>query len=248
MLGKSIIRHVLSNQQPLISIAAVPNQIGEPPMPQLPNSPRLLLPHPKYKISHITQLSSVYTQNPNEPNESKSKELYRKLFGVRPSQVGELLHRNPSTVVEAALVDEIGGLLAALGDDEVWAEVVGGGLEVREGELGEGRDSCSSGRYRVKSNGRWVGLGLELGLLLLFFWVRLCQKGRLTATHDSIFVLWAKLGVRGVEILVFREMGLFSFVSFLFQSLYNLVVGFSFSLSSSLFLLLVCWVYIYIRT
>jgi hypothetical protein len=31
-------------------------------------------------------------------------------------------------------------------------------------------------------------------------------------------------------------MGLFSSVSFLFQSLYNLVVGFSFSLSSSLFL------------
>lgn len=28
MLGKSIIRHVLSNQQPLISITAVPNQIG----------------------------------------------------------------------------------------------------------------------------------------------------------------------------------------------------------------------------
>lgn len=190
MLGKSIIRHVLSNQQPFISIAAVPNQIGQPPMPQLPNSPRLLLQHPKHKISHITQLPSVSIQNPNEQNESKSKskELYRKLFGVRPRQLGELLHRNPSTVVESALIDEIGGLLPALGDDEVGAEVVGGGLEVREGELGEGIDSCSSGRYRVWSNGRWVCLGLELGLLLLFFWVRLCQKGGLTATHDSVMV------------------------------------------------------------
>lgn len=49
MLGKSIIRHVLSNQQPLISITAVPNQIGQPLMPQLPYSPCLLLQHPPTK-------------------------------------------------------------------------------------------------------------------------------------------------------------------------------------------------------
>ena len=43
MLRKSIIRHVLSNQQLLISITAIPNKIGKPQLPHLPYSPRLLL-------------------------------------------------------------------------------------------------------------------------------------------------------------------------------------------------------------
>lgn len=43
MLSKSIIRHVLGNKQPLITITAIPNQIRYPFMPQLPKSPSLLL-------------------------------------------------------------------------------------------------------------------------------------------------------------------------------------------------------------
>lgn len=46
-------------------------------------------------------------------------------------------------ILEATFVDDIGGFLAALGDDVIGAEVVGGGFEVGEGELRERRELTS---------------------------------------------------------------------------------------------------------
>ena len=42
--------------------------------------------------------------------------------------------------MEATLVDDIGGFVAALRDDVIGAEAVGGGFEVGKRELREGRD------------------------------------------------------------------------------------------------------------
>ena len=63
------------------------------------------------------------------------EESYGELLGVRPSLLGELLDGNPAALVvvlEVAFVDNIGGFLAALGDDVVGVEVVGGSSEVGE--------------------------------------------------------------------------------------------------------------------
>lgn len=43
MLGKGVIGHILGDKKPLIAVAAVPDQVRQPPVPQLPHSPCLLL-------------------------------------------------------------------------------------------------------------------------------------------------------------------------------------------------------------
>ena len=63
------------------------------------------------------------------------------MFGVGPGRFGEFLDGNPPPILEAALVDDVWGFLAALRDDEVGAEVVRGRLKVGERELGENRDA-----------------------------------------------------------------------------------------------------------
>ena len=102
----------------------------------------------------------------------KMQALYSKLFWVRPSQLGKLFDSDPAPIVEATLVDQIGSFLTTLRDYVVRAEVVGGSLEVREGELRERRNS--SDWSRLSSKGRWLGLNVELGLVLFLFWVSLC--------------------------------------------------------------------------
>ena len=81
------------------------------------------------------------------------RELYGELLGVRPGELGEFLDGDPAAevvVLEAALVDHIGGLLAALGDDEVGAEVVRRRFQLRKRELRESRP-----RYGVVSVGQF---------------------------------------------------------------------------------------------
>lgn len=91
--------------------------------------------------------------------------------------------------MEPALVDNVRGLLATLGDYVVGAEVVGGGFEVGEGEFREGRGAAG---FWVGSGGdsRVVGLGPgAVGLLMGrdFLWVRL--RLRFTATHVLGFLI-----------------------------------------------------------
>lgn len=92
MFSKSVIGHILGNNQSLITITAVPNQIGKSWVAQVSDAPSFL----------------------------------GKLLRVRPGQFGEFLDGDPTAVLEAALVDDIGGSLAAFGDDVVRAEVVCG--------------------------------------------------------------------------------------------------------------------------
>lgn len=107
---------------------------------------------------------------------------YGELFGVRPGQFAKFLDGDPAAVVvilEAALVDDIGGFLAALGDDELGAEVVRRRFQLRQRELRESRRRdgvVSVGQFRrtvrkrrgVKRRGRALVL-LLLSVVLLFF-------------------------------------------------------------------------------
>jgi hypothetical protein len=62
---------------------------------------------------------------------------YQELLRVGPGEAGEALDGDESAPVEAAAVDDVGRLLAALGDDEVGAEALGGGAQLGEPELPE---------------------------------------------------------------------------------------------------------------
>lgn len=64
---------------------------------------------------------------------------YEELLRVGPREAGEALDGDEAAAVEAAPVDDVGRLLAALGDDEVGAEALGGGPQLGEAELPEDR-------------------------------------------------------------------------------------------------------------
>lgn len=124
---------------------------------------------------------------------------YGELLGVRPGQFGKFLDGDPPTVIivlvlEAALVDDIGGLLAALRDDEVGAEVVGGGFQVGQRELRESRhvSGCGCGVVSVGQFGsvckRGVkrrGVPVVSSAVLVFGWRWPSYKKGLAAAHNS---------------------------------------------------------------
>lgn len=158
MLGEGIVGHILGDEQPLVAIAAVTNQIGKPPMPQLAHTPRFI----------------------------------SELFGIGPGLLGEFLDSDPATALEAALVDDVGRFLAALGDDEICAEVVGGGFEVDERVLGEGRHAASAAASDGVPSRRGGGVGAvrRVGVahrraVVVLARVRPPQKRRFATTHDS---------------------------------------------------------------
>jgi hypothetical protein len=64
-------------------------------------------------------------------------EAYQELLRVGPGEAREALDGDEASPVEAAPVDDVGRLLAALGDDEVGAEALGGGAQLGEPELPE---------------------------------------------------------------------------------------------------------------
>ena len=55
MFGESVVWHVLGDEKPLVTVAAIANQIRELLVPQLPNALRFFLiePKPKPKINQI---------------------------------------------------------------------------------------------------------------------------------------------------------------------------------------------------
>lgn len=124
------------------------------------------------------------------------------LLGVRPSLFGEFLDGDPAAMVvvlEAAFVDDIRGFLAALGDDVLGAEVVCGGSQVSERELGEARcDSSSTGRDDGVGAVEWwremvVAMAVEIfavvvvvTVVVVFVVSMSFQKGRLTTAHNSV--------------------------------------------------------------
>lgn len=122
---------------------------------------------------------------------------YGELLGLRPGQFGKFLDGDPPTVIivlvlEAALVDDIGGLLAALGDDEVGAEVVGGGFQVGQRELRESRhvsvSDCGCGVVSVGQFGsvcKRRGVPVLSSAVLVFGWRWSSYKKGLAAAHNS---------------------------------------------------------------
>lgn len=114
--------------------------------------------------------------------------LLHERLRVGPRQFRELLDGDPRAALEAALVDEVGGLVAALGDDEVGAEAAGGGLQVREGELEEGRKGSAGRRGGPPAALLQLAVvGGEVGLLLscvVLLRVGLSAEGGFAATHD----------------------------------------------------------------
>lgn len=112
--------------------------------------------------------------------------------------LSELLDGDPAAVVlvlEAALVDDVGGLLAALGHDEIGAEVVGGGPQVGQGELGEEarRAGCRGGvvvgavggpgAVVVVGGGGVAGAARVVGAMGFVVGAGLLQDGRRAAAH-----------------------------------------------------------------
>lgn len=109
------------------------------------------------------------------------------MLRVRPGQFGKFLDGDPTRtilVLEAALVDDIGGFVAALGDDEVGAEVIGGVFQVGQRELREsqygsgGLGSVGGLRSLVVVGGSSVAVVQVLVLTSTY-------KQRLTAPHNS---------------------------------------------------------------
>lgn len=80
-----------------------------------------------------------------DPERERGEERYEELLRVGPGEAGEALDGDEAAAVEAAAVDDVGGLLAALGDDEVGAEALGGGAQLGETELPEHRDRALGG-------------------------------------------------------------------------------------------------------
>ena len=94
--------------------------------------------------------------------------------------------------MEPALVDNVRGLLATLGDYVVGAEVVGGGFEVGEGEFRERRGAAG---FWVGSGGDRLVVGLgpggAVGLLMGRDFLRVRLRLRYTATH--VLGIWFSL-------------------------------------------------------
>jgi len=133
VLGEGVVGHELGDEQALVAVAAVADEVRHPPVAQGPHALGLL----------------------------------RELLGVGPRELGELLHgnrarRRAAAALELAPVDEVGRLLAALGDDVLGREPARGRAEVRQGELRERRNipaaaaRAGRGRGPVRVRGRAV--------------------------------------------------------------------------------------------
>lgn len=114
------------------------------------------------------------------------------MLGIGPGDLGEFLDGDPTAVVvlvlvlETALVDDIGSFLAALGDDKVGAEVVGGGSEVGERELGEFRRASAGGGSGVGPVGGVSVLSLLVVEGLVIVVGVPSPEGRCATAHNSV--------------------------------------------------------------
>lgn len=163
------------------------------------------------------QLSTLENRNPNnnDPNRKdkqiKNQRKYGELLGVGPGQLSEFLDGDPSTIVlalETALVDDIGGFLSAFGDDEVGAEVVGGGFQVGERELRENRHASRSRWDGVRSVGRERTAVVVLALVVVVVIVvraRFFQGGRFATAHYSVELTQCPTSASCLLIIIDRQ-------------------------------------------
>lgn len=111
MLCKSLIRHKLCHQQPLIALTAATYQIRQPLIPKLPHHSSLFL-----QSNQDPDHKSLKEQLPNHRNLPQI-ENYQELPRIRPSHAVEPLHSNLPIVVQHSSVDYVWGLLSVLRDD-----------------------------------------------------------------------------------------------------------------------------------
>lgn len=111
MLRESVIRHVFSHQQALITLRTAPNQIDQSVMANFSN-PRSL----SEKLVRV---------RPREPGET--------LDSNKPVTIVII-------TLELSSVNHIGSLLSTLGHNQIAAESIGGGSKLGQGELPEGGD------------------------------------------------------------------------------------------------------------
>jgi hypothetical protein len=132
MLGQGVVGHVLGDKQPLVTLGAAANEVDEALVPHLPNARRLRLQQQQHCIT-------LRDPSWEETRRSKQRKSYEELLRVRPGEAREALDGDEPPAVEAAAVDGVGRLLAALGDDEVGAESLGGGAQLGQSKLPEHR-------------------------------------------------------------------------------------------------------------
>jgi hypothetical protein len=111
MLRESVIRHVFSHQQALITLRTAPNQIDQSVMANFSN-PRSL----SEKLVRV---------RPREPGET--------LDSNKPVTIVII-------TLELSSVNHIGSLLSTLGYNQIAAESIGGASKLGQGELPEGGD------------------------------------------------------------------------------------------------------------
>lgn len=112
MLRESVIRHVFSHQQALITLRTAPNQIDQSVMANFSN-PRSL----SEKLVRV---------RPREPGET--------LDSNKPVTIVIII------TLELSSVNHIGSLLSTLGYNQIAAESIGGGSKLGQGELPERGD------------------------------------------------------------------------------------------------------------
>jgi hypothetical protein len=89
--------------------------------------------------SHTASHCEIQAGGQIERKQATNAKSYEELLRVRPGEAREALDGDEAAAVEAAAVDDVGRLLAALGDDKVGAESLGGGAQLGQRELPEHR-------------------------------------------------------------------------------------------------------------
>lgn len=93
MFGEGVIGHVLRNKKPLVAFTAIPNEIGEPFVPQFPDARCFLLN--QIKPYELGKCKNEW----GKENKKREVEKYSELLGIRPGQFGELLDGDPAAIV-----------------------------------------------------------------------------------------------------------------------------------------------------
>ena len=154
MLCQCVIGHVLSNKQSFVSFAATTKQIYKSFVPELANSLSFFLKAQKT----FPGVSVIGSEHFTRPVAKFEEEIYSRgvvrgragrvvgivthheLARVGPGGAFESLDGDRALGVEPALVDDVGRLVAALGDDVLCGEARGGEAQLLEGELLEWRE------------------------------------------------------------------------------------------------------------
>lgn len=133
MLRESLIRHKLCNKQSIIAFTAIPYQIRQTFVSQLPHSSSLSLYNQTLYVSH-TKITN-WSFSKNKKLNLGNRYTYKKLDGFRPSRVLEALNGDPTAIFEHASVDNIWSFLPVVGNNVLRQESLRGSFQLVQAEL-----------------------------------------------------------------------------------------------------------------